>query len=239
MLCHAVQAHLAADGAVPSTDAIMAAVVQYNRRQHLAVQQQPAAGAAAAGAGPGTNSSQQQPQQQGQQAQQEQQQQLLVVGYVMKASREEALSKADMLHLLPQEGMCFMPLDLDRLTQQQQQQQRDEQQLGDGAQKQPNSQQQQQELVHIDILLHKGSDELVPLAETTDVQNTAAATAAAAAACPAAAVGVTWSPRLLGLQAWLHQHPGVCVVDPFCNTAKVRDRAGPALCATHTWQRVV
>jgi hypothetical protein len=185
----------------------MAAVVQYNRRQHLAAQQQPAAAATSAD----TNKLQQQ--------QQQQQQPLLVVGYVMKASREDALSKAGMLHLLPQEGMCFMPLDLDTLTQQQQQQQ--------------NQQQQQQELVHIDILLHKGSDELVPLTDATDTRtdSTAAAaatsSASAAAACPAAAVGVTWSPRLLGLQAWLAAHPGVSVVDPFESTAKVsRGTAG-------------
>jgi len=101
---------------------------------------------------------------------------LLVVGYVMKASREEQLSSAGLLHVVPRDGLAFMPLDVSCLQDPQQQQQG-----------------------HIDILLHKGSDELVPR--------------------PDGSLG--WSERLLGLQTWLHGQPQVTVVDPFESTAKV------------------
>lgn len=196
-----LQADLAAGGSIPPTDAIMQAVVQYNRRQVLLDnQQQPTLTAeAAAGATVSNNGSSPDPQQQP----------LLVVGYVMKASREDALAAAGLLNLLPQDGMCFMPVDLDTLT------------------ASTTTQQQQ----HIDILLHKGSDELVPLAsEGSSSANPASAAAAgavdagttpSATPCPAAAVGVSWSPRLRALQSWLAQHPHICVVDPFQHTAKV------------------
>jgi flagellar motor protein MotB len=197
----------------------MRAVVQYNRRQLLA-QGSTAPPAAAleatsalqAAAAAATLDTQQQQQEQ-QQQQQQQQQPPLVVGYVMKPSREDALAKSGMLHLLFKEGLCFMPVDLHSISQQQQQQ----------------DQQQQQQQQHIDILLHKGSDELLPLEASSSAHNAAEEAAGAGeSAGPAAAVGVCWSPRLLALQNWLRQHPSVCVVDPFEHTAKVQRVQQPA-----------
>ena len=149
---------------------------------------------------------------------------LLIVGYVMKASREEALATSGLLPLLPQQGISFMPLDLDTLL---------------------NTQQQGQPPPHIDILLHKGSDELVPASHSDSAAGAGAAAAGGtaggpdpaatqAAAVPAghcsssgpAAVGLSLSPRLIALQAWLSAHPQVCVVDPFEHTAKVRAGGG-------------
>lgn len=141
---------LQAVGLQPTVDQIMQAVVQYNRKQLLAAAPSSTQGAPLP-ASP-----------------------LLVVGYVMKASREEQLSSSGLLHLLPHEGMCFMPFDVGRLREDQ---------------------------GHIDILLHKGSDELVP---TDDG-------------------GVIWSDRLLQLQEWLERHQHICVVDPFQNTSKVNE----------------
>ena len=45
-----------------------------------------------------------------------------------------------------------------------------------------------------------------------------------------AAVGETVADNVL--QAWLDQHPGVCVVDPFQNTAKVRGWADRTPCCS-------
>lgn len=98
---------------------------------------------------------------------------VLVVAYVMRPSREEQLSAAGLLHLLPQDGLCFMPFDITRLHEEQ---------------------------GHVDILLHKGSDELVATADGA----------------------VVWSDRLLQLQKWLKDQPRICVVDSFDNTKKVR-----------------
>jgi hypothetical protein len=178
---------------VPTPDQILTAVVQHNRR-HLLAAATEANTAADSDATP-------------QQQQQQQKQQLLVVGYTMKPSREDALAKAGMLHALPQEGVCFMPVDLDTLTQQQQQQQE----------------------VHIDILLHKGSDELVPTGGSTEPAAAAATRRSGASGdvVDLASVGMAWSPRLVALQAWLAQRPHICVVDPFQHTAKV-SRHAPA-----------
>jgi hypothetical protein len=159
----------------------MQAIVQYNRQHILAA-------AAAAQSGCPANKQQQQ---------QQQHPAVLIVGYVMKASREEQLASAGLLPLLPgDDGLCFMPFDVSQLsttdtaddsaTAQLEQQQQQQQQQGQG---------------HIDMLLHKGSDELV--------------------SGPDGAVG--WSARLLALQQWLQQEQQrhICVVDPFENTAKV------------------
>eukprot|EP00878_Enallax_costatus_P043882 GHUV01051982.1.p1 GENE.GHUV01051982.1~~GHUV01051982.1.p1 ORF type:complete len:318 (+),score=96.63 GHUV01051982.1:388-1341(+) len=137
----------------PSADQLMQAIVQHNKRQL----------AAAASATADTASTTPSPAP------------LLVVGYVMKPSREEQLSTAGLLHLLPQDGLSFMPFDTTRLPEKQ---------------------------GHIDILLHKGSDELVTTADG----------------------GVVWSDRLLQLQDWLKTRFHICVVDPFENTKKVLDR---------------
>jgi hypothetical protein len=131
----------------------------------------------------------------------------LVVGYVMKAAREQALASQGLLHLLPVEGVCFMPLNVDSIHHGSQYEQ----------QHVPAAAWQQG---HIDLLLHKGSDELVVL-PPSDGGGAAGADAAAAGAEAAAAVGVGWSPRLRSLQAWLAQRPHICVVDPFEHTAKV------------------
>lgn len=231
-----LQADLGAEGRIPSTDDIIRAIVQYNRRQpdqgapataggtsaatsKTASGAQTASTAAAADTGLGAGLADQpgceQP--------------LLVVGYVMKASREEALASAHMLHLLPQEGMCFMPVDLDTLQQQPYEQQHPDQDL------QQHQQQQQSPAVPFDILLHKGSDELIALPSSSNSSDTATAAAADSGAAAAAvdggcsgpgAVGVCWSPRLVALQSWLAAHPQVCVVDPFEHTAKVGGLGG-------------
>jgi hypothetical protein len=185
----------------------MQAVVQYNRQQVLAGAPSAAAGAAAAAQAHAGASEQQE----------QQQQPFLVVGYVMKSSREDALAKAGMLHVLPQQGMCFMPVDLDTLQQH-------------------SSAQQQQQEMHVDILLHKGSDELVPLSESSTA---AAAAGGAEGDVGPAAVGVRWSPRLMALQSWLNQHPRVCVVDPFKNTAKVRPHSAMVALRLDSWDSAV
>lgn len=150
----------------PSVDLIMQAVVQYNRKQLLS-----AAPASTAEAGPTARHP------------------LLVVGYVMKASREEQLSSAGLLHLLPQDNMCFMPFDVTRLHEDQ---------------------------GHIDLLLHKGSDDLVATADG----------------------GVVWSDRLLKLQQWLGEQQHICVVDPFPNTRKVSYKAYASLFRTCARQKL-
>lgn len=166
----------------PSCDELMRAIVQHNRRSILenavvtpapaqqSQQQQQLLNVQ------GRENKQQEGWQQQQQPQRSEPPAVLVVGYVMKASREEQLASAGLLNLLPIDGICFMPFDVG--------------QLGDAAQRQG----------HIDILLHKGSDELVTGPDG----------------------GVVWSQRLLELQAWLAAQPNICVVDPFVNTAKVR-----------------
>ncbi|GBF98687.1 hypothetical protein Rsub_11401 [Raphidocelis subcapitata] len=107
----------------------------------------------------------------------------LLVGYAMKPSREAALAGQGLLPLLPRRpragpAVAFVPLDLGRP-------------LGE----QPP----------LDVLLHKGSDELV-------------AGAGGRGGAPA------WSEALLRLQRELAQRPQVAVVDPFECTAKVVDR---------------
>jgi hypothetical protein len=166
-----------------SSDQVMQALVQHNRRHILA--------AAGAAAGPPASEDQQQQQQQQRPA-------VLVVGYVMKPSREEQLASAGLLPLLPgADGLCFMPFDVGQLT------------ADYGSSNAAAAaihvatpqQQQQQQQGHIDLLLHKGSDELLSGADG----------------------GLAWSGRLLALQAWLRQEQQqhICVVDPFENTAKV------------------
>lgn len=134
----------------PTSSKVMQALVQHNRRclhaQHKQQQQQTDSGNKSCP--------------------------LLVVGYVMKASREEQLSSAGLLHLLPQDNMCFMPVDITCLSDDQ---------------------------GHIDILLHKGSDELITTADG----------------------GVKWSDNFKQLQHWAEGQSHVCVVDPFSHTKKV------------------
>jgi hypothetical protein len=166
----------------------MRTIVQYNRRHILA-----AAAAATAAATPCPPSGEQQ-----QQQQQQQRPAVLVVGYVMKASREEQLASAGLLPLLPgDDGLCFMPFDVGQLT-------ANDTATATATTQPQQGQQQQQGQCQIDVLLHKGSDELV--------------------AGPGGGVG--WSGRLLALQQWLQQEQQrhICVVDPFENTAKVCQR---------------
>jgi hypothetical protein len=156
----------------------MQAIVQYNRRHILAA-------AAAAAAQSGCPASKQQ---------QQQRPAVLVVGYVMKASREEQLASSGLLPLLPgDDGLCFMPFDVGQLTV--------NNTADDTATTQQQWHEQQQGQGHIDLLLHKGSDELVSAADG----------------------GMGWSGRLLALQQWLQQEQQqhICVVDSFENTAKV------------------
>ena len=131
---------------------------------------------------------------------------VVVVGYAMKASREQQLAEQGLLPLVPQPApaqrrlssrksgsgggadggagcsgtgmdggvsVMFMPLDLRR----------------------PLAEQG-----HVDVVLHKASDELV---------------AAGGGAVP------QWSTAMEALQCELRHMPHVCVVDPFEATAKV------------------
>lgn len=220
-----LQADLGAGGNIPSTDDIMRAIVQYNRRQLLLPDQGTPATAGRTSAASNAESGTQTPSiaaaadtalragladQLGSSCEQP----LLVVGYVMKASREEALASTHMLHLLPQEGMSFMPVDLDTLQQPHEQQHPDQ------------DLQQQQRDVPFDILLHKGSDELIALPTASNSSDTTAAAAVDGGCSGPGAVGVCWSPRLVALQSWLAAHPQVCVVDPFEHTAKVGGLGG-------------
>jgi hypothetical protein len=166
-----------------SSDQVLQAIVQHNRRHVLE------AAAAAEATQPQADKQQQQ-----------QRPAVLVVGYVMKPSREEQLASAGLLPLLPgSDGLCFMPFDVAQLP-------TDSSRCAtprDAAapQQQQQQQQQQWEQGHIDLLLHKGSDELVSGPDG----------------------GVAWSVRLLALQHWLQQEQQqrICVVDPLDNTAKV------------------
>ena len=149
------------------------------------------------------------------QEQQQQQHQQLVVGYCMKASREEQLAGAGMLQLLPRDGVAFMPLTL-------------------GA---PLA---AQGTFH--VLLHKASDQLEVVdgdgggggggSEARPAVSAPSGAAAAPTASPAAAAGVRFSPAIRQLQAELAELPAVCVVDPLACTAKVgwrpAQRARPA-----------
>jgi Inositol 1,3,4-trisphosphate 5/6-kinase pre-ATP-grasp domain len=148
----------------PAATLLMQAIVQHNRA------------AALSAAAPLTTAQQHSNKQQCAlgQAQAPEQPPLLVVGYVMRPSRETALAAQGLLHLLPVRGLCYMPWEPDL----------DPEDQG-----------------HVDILLHKASDELVQ-------------------GPPGGPP--TWSPRMDRMLAWLATVPHVAVVDPLHAAAKAR-----------------